>query len=114
MKIWLDDLRDPPDDSWKVARTYDECRDFIMCFVALDDDDSIECISLDHDLGEEKTGYDVVKLIEELVVGDYNYFPPKMFIHSANPVGRLNIQRGIAAINAHLTNRLAEYWGLTN
>ena len=109
MKIWLDDVRDAPDDSWRVVRTYGECQELIMYFVSLDEPDGISGISLDHDLGEEKTGYDIAKLIEELVAGDYNYFPPRIWVHSDNPVGRANINQAIQSINRIMTARWEDW-----
>lgn len=45
-------------------------------------------IDLDHDLGEDKNGYDIAKWIVE------NNFPLAGFhIHSANPVGVYNIRQ---------------------
>ena len=104
MKIWLDDIRDAPDESWTVMRTYQECSDEIM--FTLDD---ITDISLDHDLGEEKTGYDIAKLIEELVQGDYNYFPPNLSVHSDNPVGRANILAAIKNIYRMMFERYYDW-----
>ena len=47
---------------------------------------NVEVISLDHDLGEEKTGYDVVKFMAE-----ENIWPSVVKVHSMNPVGRDNM-----------------------
>lgn len=81
MKIWLDDLRLPP-DGWTWIK------DPIMCMKVLDEARSfIEVISLDHDLGVYRTGYDVICKIEQLVYTDESYIPPEIRIHSANPVG---------------------------
>jgi len=86
MKIWLDDERPmPPDfDIWiKTAK-----RAIQLLTVG-----GITAISLDHDLGDEseQTGYDVAKHIEQ---GAYNgtIAPLKITVHSANPVGRKNIE----------------------
>ena len=51
-------------------------------------DDNYDIISLDHDLGEDKTGYDIAKYIVEnqIKVG-------AVAIHSANPVGKFNINQ---------------------
>ena len=103
IKIWLDDVRDAPDDSWTIARTYDECVNILMFTL-----DCVSDISLDHDLGEEKTGYDIAKLIEELVQ-DYNYFPPRIFVHSDNPVGRANMWAAIQSINRIMTARWEDW-----
>lgn len=103
MKIWLDDVRDAPDDSWTVARSYGEAIDFLSY------GGNIEAISLDHDIGYECrykglelnrpfTGYDVALWIENKVNDDVNYFPPKIFVHTDNPVGRANINAAITNI----------------
>ena len=98
MKIFLDDIREPPDDSWFVCRTYRECEKYILYY-----HETIEEISFDHDLGEDKTGYDVAKLFEHHCF--HKHFPcPKWIIHSANPVGRANIEMAM---------RKAEYWSET-
>ena len=50
---------------------------------------SFDIISFDHDLGEEKTGYDIAKYIVENDIKIKEGFK----IHSANPVGRFNISQ---------------------
>lgn len=61
IKIWLDDVRDPPDESWIVARTEGEAISLIRRFCAHD-----VTISLDHDLGfgDCGSGYGVARRIE--------------------------------------------------
>ena len=83
--LYVDDIRFPEkwhknEDEITVARTYDEAIQYLG--------DEYDVISLDHDLGEEKTGYDIAKYIVEnqLKIG-------KVAIHSANPVGRDNIKQ---------------------
>jgi hypothetical protein len=44
MKLFLDDVRDPPDATWTIARTADEA-------IALLRTGHVEHASLDHDLG---------------------------------------------------------------
>lgn len=85
MKLFLDDIRNPPDNSWTIARTADVAIEFLKT-------GAVEEISFDHDLGEKfGTGYDVAAYIEEEV-----YFGrmtcPKWGVHSANPVGTANIK----------------------
>jgi len=86
VKLYLDDIRDPKNNGWIVLRSYDEFIDWI------DKNGLPDEISLDHDLGDDKTktGYDVAKWI-----GQYcwdNGLPiPNWNVHSANPVGRDNI-----------------------
>lgn len=101
MKIWLDDLRNPPDNTWWVCRTASYC---IQCLK--DFSTKVDTISLDHDLGndEDGTGYDVVKFLEEQAVRD-NLVPQNIKIHSANPVGRQNMQAGIDSIKRIISCR---------
>ena len=83
--LYVDDIRFPEyfhqiGAEITVARTYDEAIQSI--------DNSYDIISLDHDSGEDKTGYDIAKYIIEnqIKVG-------AVAIHSANPVGRFNINQ---------------------
>lgn len=60
MKIILDDRRYVPDNSpYNVVRNYEDCVDMIRLFR------KISFISLDYDLGEGKTGYDVLVYMAE-------------------------------------------------
>jgi len=87
MKIYLDDIRDPPSSDWVVVRTADEAIDLIKS-------GQVTEISFDHDLGEGKTGYDVALVIEQLAfMGTIS--PIYCCIHSANPVGAKNIMRAM-------------------
>lgn len=99
-KIWLfvDDLREV-EDHWNehtctanelknaeivVTRTYKDSYLFIK-----DNWNSIERISLDHDLGEwsnQRSGYELACLIEKLAM-ETDHVPEKLLCHSANPVG---------------------------
>ena len=81
MKIlFVDDIRVPQlKDDIEVVRNYN---DAIFCLR----NNTYDYISLDHDLGEDKTGYDIAKYIVE------NQIQLKGFkVHSANSVGRFNI-----------------------
>lgn len=65
---------------------------------------SFQYIQLDHDLGEEKTGYDCVKWLcdkcDELLIRF-----PKYHVHSANPIGKENIEKYIENFEKHrITN----------
>lgn len=86
IKIWLDDIRPMPKDFdiW--------CHDALEIKLYLNDD--IDFVSFDHDLGVGLTGYDVAKLIESMAY--YGTIKPfKWAIHSANPVGRKNIEQAM-------------------
>jgi hypothetical protein len=91
MKLFIDDIRNPPDQDWIVARSYNEAITILETGI-------ISVVSLDHDLGEEKTGYDIICWIEEKLMTGAWVFVPEIFIHSANPVGRKNILRAYDSI----------------
>jgi hypothetical protein len=92
-KLWLDDLRDPPDDTFVVARNFEAATSTIKkkgCPLF---------ISFDHDLGEVSdgetapTGYDLAKWIVEMhLEGVITFSEGFSFrVHSANPIGAANI-----------------------
>ena len=97
IKLWLDDIRTPPDDSWTWAKTYDEALEYITKNVVSE-------ISFDHDLGAEQTGYSVAKAIEHHA---YYGIVSRMVwhIHSANPVGRRNIEQAMQSADRFWLNR---------
>jgi hypothetical protein len=88
MKMWLDDIRPMPSEYDIHAKT-------AAVAIALLDD--AEAISLDHDLGadENGTGYDVACEIEKRAANGIK--PPMWKIHSANPVGRKNMEMALIA-----------------
>lgn len=85
MKVWVDDVRKPPDNKWLWCKFYEEA-------VYIINNEDIQLISLDHDLGEEKNGYDLACIIEGRVYNDPDYTPPIIEVHSQNPVGVQNIK----------------------
>ncbi len=90
MKIFLDDVRNPPDSTWKVYR--EVCDDLVKDFFNADE------VSLDHDLGENKpTGYDFLCMIEALMHQEPRKLPI-IYVHSANPVGVSRMLQAISAI----------------
>ena len=103
-KLFLDDLRQPPDFTWDVVRSYDQ----FITWIKLNGVPDI--ISFDHDLGQEhyefvdwsgnaigteipydkfteKTGYDCAKWLVE-----QGLLPRKYQVHSMNIVGKKNIE----------------------
>lgn len=85
--LWIDDIRKPTDylDLTKahkiiVAYNYESAIEALSDYI-------FDIISFDHDLGEDKTGYDIAKYIVEnnINIGGFN-------IHSMNVVGRKNIR----------------------
>lgn len=93
--LWVDDARNPFENDWlnfspigrscRVvwARSYQEIIDFLK-------NEWPDTICLDHDLGEEKSGYDIAKYIVDRCINECRELP--LFAsQSANPVGRENI-----------------------
>jgi hypothetical protein len=78
MKLWLDDLRPPPDDSWHWCTTVAAAK--IICF-----DHLITEASLDNDLGEgQEEGRRLVLWLCE----NPELWPEEVTVHSANlPAG---------------------------
>lgn len=94
-KLYVDDIRNPPDDTWDLARSFDEAIKMLT-------DIDYELVSLDHDIasfknGREYTGYDIVLWFVNRKINNGGYVPPTILVHSANPVGadrmRLTIVR---------------------
>jgi len=78
MKLWLDDLRSPPDQSWHWCTTVDAAK--VVLF-----DNFVTEASLDNDLGEgqEEGRRLILWLCEQQNPG---LWPDSIVIHSANPV----------------------------
>ena len=98
-KLWVDDEREIPDNSWDRAYSFHEAI-FKLDLLQYDE------VSLDHDLASfygytEMTGYHIVQwLVQRKMDGEH--VPSKVAVHSANPVGRDNMQ---ALIDKHLTEK---------
>lgn len=90
-KLFLDDERFPAakDTDFLIARSFEEAVAHMQtqgCPIF---------ISFDHDLGLEKSGYDLAKYIVEQDLDSNLTFIPKEFtfyVHSQNNVGAKNIQ----------------------
>jgi len=83
MKLFLDDIHDPPDKDWVIARELIEFQ-----VLALDYAGEINVFSFDHDLASadpRETGYAALCWLEkEVFMGGYPK-PKDILIHSANP-----------------------------
>lgn len=96
--LFLDDERVPSDVTWIqypdnvewiIARNYQEFFDVFR-------NDEFDIITFDHDIqsyvkGEEKTGYDCLKLLLEYYNDDF-VEDIKFFFHTQNPVGKKNME----------------------
>lgn len=85
MRLWIDDLRNPP-DGWWWAKTSADAIGAIECL-------PVQEVSFDHDLGGDDTAMSVARLIEERAHDGVR--PPTWHIHSANPVGRKNLEAAL-------------------
>lgn len=84
MKLWLDDIRPAP-DGWKAVTNWGDAIRILAT-------GWVEEVSLDHDLGSDRDGYQVASFIEEAAC--FNRIPRlKWNVHSMNPVGRERITR---------------------
>ena len=95
MKLFLDDARAAP-EGWTRAYLPDKIIELLKM-------NTVEIISLDHDLGDDEigTGYDVIIWIEKAVIQN-NFKPPEIIIHTANISARKKMELGLASINYHL------------
>lgn len=106
--LYLDDIRTPLDPTWQVVRNYDE----FVAHINLHGLENYQCISFDHDLGEEamleyyrnvkpnstldynniseKTGMECARWLVDLSLREKIQLPIT-YVHSANPVGAENI-----------------------
>lgn len=86
--LYVDDIRQPNIIRYStysyeiiVSRNYDDAINMLnMC--------KFNAIDLDHDLGEDKTGYDICKYIIE-----NNIKLDRVYLHTSNPVGRYNMKQ---------------------
>jgi hypothetical protein len=97
MKLYVDDIRDAPDDSWMLAKSIDSAISFIERYGS-----TITHLSLDHDIsiGIKTKGYirpypspDTFKAVAKYAALYYQTkgSPPQFFTHSANTDGRREI-----------------------
>lgn len=75
MKLWHDDMRTPPDDTWTVARTNAEA----INLLARGD---VSEASLDYQLAWGEDGLELAKAMAEAAL-----VPPKVTCHSLSPMG---------------------------
>lgn len=98
MKLYLDDIRSPPDETWTLVKTVEEAKALLL-------PGDVECASLDHDLGMVETSPGIFSETEQpngmalcrwmAETGHWPKFKPA--VHSANvvaaPVMRAFIER---------------------
>ena len=91
VKVFLDDKRLAP-TGWTRTKTVAETIEYLKT-------GKVEELSLDHDLGMyEEDGNEVLLWLEEQVIV-YGFIPPKLFIHTANPAARREMELAVRSIN---------------
>lgn len=93
LKLYIDDIRDPPDSTWATFRTSSEALAFLRGvygslvgapgYDKTDNQVEIDVISFDHDLGGDDTTRPIMTWMCE-----YGIWPSEVLVHSANPVGK--------------------------
>ncbi len=83
LNVWLDDERPMPAGYDTHVKTAEDA-------IAMLETGNVFRISLDHDLGQEKTGYTVAKWIEENALNG-KLKEVLLRVHTQNPVGRQNM-----------------------
>lgn len=98
-RLFIDDLREPVAPDWTVVRTSLEAIEII------EDRGCPYEISFDHDLGGDDTAMVVAKRLVEMDLDAGGAFIPAGFVysvHSANPIGKRNIE---GLLDAYLRKR---------
>lgn len=101
MKLWVDDLRPPPDDTWHWVVSSDEA---IRCL----QDNCVAAISLDHDLGGPDTTRPVVTWM-----ATEDHWPKIIFVHTMNSVGRewlMGTCNRYAPLESQVAYRRSDQW----
>jgi hypothetical protein len=93
-RMYLDDLRESKNDYDVIVRSFDEATGYISehgipVFISFDHD-----LGLDDDGSVDKSGYDLAKWLVEQSLDGVLEFPKEFsfFVHSANPLGKINIE----------------------
>jgi hypothetical protein len=104
MKLFIDDIRQPSDVGlnnldWVVVKSYHQAMIMIHDYAPQE-------ISFDHDLGFDETGYDIAKELVQLDMDDNKYISDNFVfnVHSANPVGKKNIEEYLKSYIEHKRN----------
>lgn len=116
MKLWIDDMRDAPDESWTLVRK-------VLPAIRLIAMHMPEEISLDHDIEnrpDDETFLPIAYFIGALhgQIDFPNDWKVKVTIHSINPVGAKEMQqvlRDFGVASTYEPYKLAEFnkkWGL--
>jgi hypothetical protein len=99
MRVFLDDVRTPPDTTWRLVLHAADA-------IALLATGGVTEISLDNDLGEnEPEGFTVANWIERQAFTHPTFVIPVVRVHSANPVARQRMRITIERIERARASR---------
>lgn len=96
MTLLIDDTRDLPADL--IARTFAAGKQVLEAF-------DVSYLKLDHDLGELKTGYDIVLLLEEWHFTGERKIPKTIELVTANSVGLKNMYAALERMYPYVKGR---------
>lgn len=89
MKLWIDDMRDAPDESWTEIRKVQPGIEFLNHY-----GDQVTEISIDHDIENRPDDetfmplcYYITLMSAASRIAKDTYWKPKVNVHSDNPVG---------------------------
>lgn len=92
IRIWIDDIRNPPSDDWIWIKTVNQAITAICMYEKQYQTDTI-LISVDHDAGDFAVdGGDYIRVLDWLEregIVNTGYF---FHLHTQNPVGRQNMR----------------------
>lgn len=110
IRLWIDDVREPPSDEWTWAKTLAEAMDHIQSPTGVKE------ISFDHDLGEKYKADDgwyrfrdsqpVARYLEEKAYSGELLTMPVWHIHSMNPVGRKELYAILQSAERYVKERV--------
>jgi len=106
IKLFLDDLRNPPSSDWIVFRDVNSLWNKVVDLAYPSNDirnyyDDPIIISLDHDLGDDQPdGCSFLDRLELAIGGDSTFreLDITLLIHSMNPEGRREMESAIKSI----------------
>ena len=104
--LFLDDLRNPPSNDWRVFRDVDSLWSHVVDLAYPKHDVMNPCddeiiISLDHDLGDNQPdGCSFLDRLELAIGGDdtFRQLDVTLIVHSQNPEGRREMEAAIKSI----------------
>lgn len=111
MKLFVDDIRNAPDDSWHTVRTVTEAIRAIAKYY-----NEITEISLDHDISHahygdypcKETFAAVAYFIGEKYI-KMGKQPPKIVLHTANPTGAKNMEAILSDYGIPSTTEMKDF-----